>query len=155
MTSSSTFSVEGDLSKAVESKLTVTETHGGEADGKGKYDRWSLLDDSTIDYGYLAQTKGAGINTATDNKTGFYLTTAINYTNGPAHMGHAYEGTTSDVITRYFRLKGDQPCYFVTGADEHGQKIAGTAANEGKEPQEICDKVGFVKMWEKDPCSCR
>jgi methionyl-tRNA synthetase len=38
-------------------------------------------------------------------------------------------------------LKGEQPCYFVTGADEHGQKIANTAADQGKEPQDICDKV--------------
>ena len=107
-----------------------------------KYDRWALRDESTIDYGYLAQTYGAGINRVNKetDKT-FYLTTAINYTNGPAHMGHAYEGATSDVISRFQRLKGDRPCYFVTGADEHGQKIAATAEKEGKQPQEICDKV--------------
>jgi hypothetical protein len=110
--------------------------------------RWTLLDDSTIDYGYLAKTGGAGIQQQQDSDNGggsgggFYLTTAINYTNGPAHMGHAYEAATSDVICRYHRLKGNQPCYFVTGADEHGQKIANTAESEGKTPQEICDKVG-------------
>ena len=107
-----------------------------------KFDRWTLQDESTIDYGYLAQTGGAGISEVTKgvDRT-FYLTTAINYTNGPAHMGHAYEGATSDVISRFQRLKGDRPCYFVTGADEHGQKIAATAEKEGKQPQEICDKV--------------
>ena len=136
--------VEG-LSAAVEAGLDLSSSAG-----EKKYDRWTLQDDSTIDYGYLAQTNGAGINdvnkegdetTGTDKKKSFYLTTAINYTNGPAHMGHAYEGATSDVISRFQRLKGDRPCYFVTGADEHGQKIAATAEKEGKEPQEICDKV--------------
>jgi len=115
-----------------------------------KFDRWTLRDESTIDYGYLAQTGGAGIrevNKENGDKT-FYLTTAINYTNGPAHMGHAYEGATSDVISRFQRLKGDRPCYFVTGADEHGQKIAATAEKEGKAPQDICDKyvTGFKNL---------
>jgi methionyl-tRNA synthetase len=100
--------------------------------------RWTLLEDSMVDYGYLGKTGGKGIN---ETGHGFYLTTAINYTNGPAHMGHAYEAATSDVISRFHRLKGDEPCYFVTGADEHGQKIANTAADQGKQPQEICDKV--------------
>jgi hypothetical protein len=109
--------------------------------------RWTLFDDSTIDYGYLGRTGGAGIQQA-DNG-GFYLTTAINYTNGPAHMGHAYEAATSDVISRYHRLKGDQPCYFVTGADEHGQKIANTAESEGKVPQEICDKVRVRQSYQE------
>mmetsp|Transcript_46896 Transcript_46896/g.114386 ORF Transcript_46896/g.114386 Transcript_46896/m.114386 type:complete len:780 (+) Transcript_46896:83-2422(+) len=110
----------------------------------GKYDRWSLRDESTVDYGYFASSSKS-INDDNEKTGGFYLTTAINYTNGPAHMGHAYEGTTSDVISRYFRLKGDRPCYFVTGSDEHGQKIAETAAKDGKTPQEICDKfcTGF------------
>eukprot|EP00535_Pseudo-nitzschia_heimii_P012514 CAMPEP_0197197336 /NCGR_PEP_ID=MMETSP1423-20130617/32811_1 /TAXON_ID=476441 /ORGANISM="Pseudo-nitzschia heimii, Strain UNC1101" /LENGTH=782 /DNA_ID=CAMNT_0042651157 /DNA_START=19 /DNA_END=2367 /DNA_ORIENTATION=- len=114
-----------------------------------KFDRWTLQDESTIDYGYLAQTGGAGIKDVTkDSDKSFYLTTAINYTNGPAHMGHAYEGATSDVISRFQRLKGDRPCYFVTGADEHGQKIAATAEKEGKQPQDICDKyvTGFKNL---------
>lgn len=124
-----------ELGAAVQAKLAVSE---GEDDKAHR--RWSLLDDTKIDYGYLAKTGGAGIQDSA-NGGGFYLTTAINYTNGPAHMGHAYEAATSDVISRYHRLKGDQPCYFVTGADEHGQKIANTAEAKGKEPQEICDKV--------------
>lgn len=111
-----------------------------ESSGEG-YDRWTVRDDSTINYGRLSKTNGAGIGDA--NKT-FYITTAINYTNGPAHMGHAYEAATSDVIARFQRLKcsgNDQAVYFLTGADEHGQKIANTAADQGKEPIEICDKV--------------
>ena len=107
----------------------------------GGYDRWTVKDDSTINYGRLAKTNGAGI---ADAKSTFYITTAINYTNGPAHMGHAYEAATSDVIARFQRLKctgSDQAVYFLTGADEHGQKIANTAADQGKQPIEICDKV--------------
>ena len=103
-----------------------------------EYDRWSVRDDSEVEYGHLGKTAGAGIIEGTG---GFYITTAINYTNGPAHMGHAYEATTADVIARYHRLKGDQPSYFVTGADEHGQKIANTAADKGEEPIDICNKV--------------
>jgi hypothetical protein len=106
--------------------------------------RWTVLDDTQIEYGYLGKTGGRGIQEASG---GFYLTTAINYTNGPAHMGHAYEAATSDVLSRYHRLKGDQPCYFVTGADEHGQKIANTAESEGKSPKDICDKVRVEFLW--------
>jgi hypothetical protein len=106
--------------------------------GDQGYDRWELKDESTIDYGYLAKTGGTKI---AEEKEGFYITTAINYTNGPAHMGHAYEAATTDVIARFERLKGDRPSYFVTGSDEHGQKIAGTAEQTGKAPQEICDQV--------------
>jgi leucyl-tRNA synthetase len=104
------------------------------------YNRWSLQEESKIDYGHFSKTGGAGISD--DSKLqSFYLTTAINYTNGPAHMGHAYEATTSDAIARYHRLKGEGPVFFLTGADEHGQKIANTAADLGQQPIEICDKV--------------
>ena len=60
-------------------------------------------------------------------------------------MGHAYEAATADVIARFARLKGDKPAYFVTGSDEHGQKIANTAADQGKEPIDICNQyvTGF------------
>jgi len=118
------------------------------APSKDAYDRWNLLDESTLDYGYYAATKGKGIDQAnreSDDDT-YYITTAINYTNGPAHMGHAYEATTSDVIARYHRLSGvHKAVYFLTGTDEHGQKIAQTAADKGKEPIDICDlySTGF------------
>jgi leucyl-tRNA synthetase len=100
------------------------------------HDRWTLVDESTIDYGYLAKTGGSG-----SKDKSFYITTAINYTNGPAHIGHAYEGTTSDVIARFARLCGDQSVYFVTGSDEHGQKIANTAEEAKEAPLDFCDKV--------------
>ena len=117
------------------------------------YDRWSLLDPSTISYGYYAGSNhnsdpSPSANTKNDaSNKGFYITTAINYTNGPAHMGHAYEAATTDAIARFARLnsKGDgnspTEAYFVTGADEHGEKISKTAEKEGKVPIEICDKV--------------
>lgn len=118
------------LAQALDSGLSVS--------GETPYDRWNMIDDATIDYGYLAKTGGTGI---AETKQGYYITTAINYTNGPAHMGHAYEAATSDVIARCERLKGTHPVYFVTGADEHGQKIANTAADQGKAPIEICNQV--------------
>lgn len=72
-------------------------------------------------------------------KQRFYITTAINYANGPPHMGHAYEGICADVIARYHRAFG-RDVFFLTGADEHGQKIADTAAAAGVQPIELCDK---------------
>jgi tRNA synthetases class I (M) len=103
------------------------------------HDRWSLKDEATIDYGHCAKTGGVG-----NPDKSFYITTAINYANGPAHMGHAYEGVTSDVIARFARLCGDQSVYFLTGSDEHGQKIASTAEKEGVTPIDLCDKVCYV-----------
>ena len=52
----------------------------------------------------------------------FYLTTAIDYANGSPHLGHAYEKILADVITRTKRLNGVKT-HFVTGLDEHGQKV--------------------------------
>ena len=69
----------------------------------------------------------------------FYVTTAINYANGAPHMGHAYEGITSDVVARYHKAYGRE-VFFLTGADEHGQKIADTAAAAGVEPIALVDK---------------
>lgn len=69
----------------------------------------------------------------------FYITTAINYTNGLPHMGHAYEAIVSDVIARYHRIFG-RNVFFMTGTDEHGQKIANAAEKLGIKPIEICNK---------------
>jgi len=68
----------------------------------------------------------------------FYITTAINYTNGVPHMGHAYEAVVTDVQARYHRMYGRET-FFLTGADEHGQKIAESAAAKGITPQQSCD----------------
>ncbi|CAM9290452.1 unnamed protein product [Chrysoparadoxa australica] len=87
-----------------------------------------------IDIGSLASSS----NLREDGEK-YYLTTAINYTNGNPHIGHAYEGITSDIISRYFRMCG-RNVRFQTGTDEHGQKIANTAAGMGLKPIDICNK---------------
>jgi methionyl-tRNA synthetase len=78
----------------------------------------------------------------------FYLTTAIDYANGDPHIGHAFEKIGADVIARYHRLRGDQ-VHFLTGMDEHGQKVAQTAAAGGVSPQAFVDGIAarFEAMW--------
>ena len=68
----------------------------------------------------------------------FYLTTAIAYMNGYPHIGHAYEFITSDVIVRFHRVFG-YDTFFLTGADEHGQKVAQSAEKAGLAPIEHCN----------------
>ena len=70
----------------------------------------------------------------------FYITTAIDYANGSPHLGHAYEKVLTDVIARYRRLKGEE-VYFLTGLDEHGQKVQQSAQRQGIEPIDFCDTV--------------
>ena len=70
----------------------------------------------------------------------FYITTAIDYVNGSPHLGHAYEKVLADVIARFRRLMGDR-VYFLTGTDEHGQKIQQTARKRGQEPQQMVDEI--------------
>ena len=69
----------------------------------------------------------------------FYLTTAIDYANGAPHLGHAYEKVLSDVIVRHKRMSG-LPAHFLTGLDEHGQKVQQSAKNAGVEPIAFCDE---------------
>ncbi|MFN0067661.1 MAG: class I tRNA ligase family protein [Limisphaerales bacterium] len=71
---------------------------------------------------------------------GFYITTAIDYVNGAPHLGHAYEKIVADVIARARRSLGEQ-VFFLTGLDEHGQKVQQAAAAEGRAPQEYCDAL--------------
>lgn len=73
----------------------------------------------------------------------FYLTTAIHYTNGNPHMGHAYENVAADIITRYHRVFG-RDVFFLTGTDEHGQKIAQTAEAAGVTPMQLVDKYAAI-----------
>lgn len=70
----------------------------------------------------------------------FYITTAIDYVNGSPHLGHAYEKVLTDVIARFRRLMGDR-VYFLTGVDEHGQKVQQSAKKRGIAPQAFCDEV--------------
>ena len=70
----------------------------------------------------------------------FYITTAIDYVNGSPHLGHAYEKVLTDVIARFRRQLGDR-VYFLTGADEHGQKVQASAKQLGIEPQAYVDRT--------------
>jgi methionyl-tRNA synthetase len=84
----------------------------------------------------------------------FYITTAISYPNGPPHIGHAYEVIASDAIARFKRLDGHD-VYFVTGTDEHGQKIQQTAARNATTPRAFVDQMApkFREMAERLSCS--
>ncbi|MBW3001845.1 methionine--tRNA ligase [Candidatus Woesearchaeota archaeon] len=73
-------------------------------------------------------------------KKTFYITTAIFYPNAKPHIGHAYEQVVADAIARWHRLLGED-VFFLTGTDEHGQKIYKTAKEHGKEPQEWVDEM--------------
>jgi methionyl-tRNA synthetase len=83
-------------------------------------------------------------------KATFALTTPLYYVNDLPHIGSAYPTIAADTLARLKRLQG-QPVLFVTGTDEHGQKIQRTAASLGRSPQAHCDLVveGFKSLWEK------
>src|SRR2546423_182466 len=80
----------------------------------------------------------------------FYVATAIDYTNSAPHIGHAYEKVLADVIARYHRLKGEK-VFFLTGVDQHGQKVQQSAAKTGVPPAEFVRDVTqkFVDLWKK------
>ncbi len=84
----------------------------------------------------------------------YYITTAISYPNGPPHIGHAYEVIATDAIARFMRLDG-YDVFFLTGTDEHGQKIQQTATKEGITAQELVDRnvLQFRAMVERMNCS--
>ncbi len=73
----------------------------------------------------------------------YYITTAINYPNGPPHIGHAYEAIAADVIARFQRSQG-RDVRFQTGTDEHGLKMAQAARSQGIEPQSFADKMSML-----------
>src|SRR5579859_3071305 len=73
----------------------------------------------------------------------FYITTAIDYVNGHPHLGHAYEKIVADVIARARRSLGVET-FFLTGLDEHGQKVQQTAVAENKTPQAYCDELAVA-----------
>ena len=70
----------------------------------------------------------------------YYLTCAIDYATADPHQGHAFEKIGADAIARYHRLLGDD-VHFLVGMDEHGQKVAQTAAERRVSPQELVDAV--------------
>ena len=81
------------------------------------------------------------------SKDNFYITTAISYVNGLPHLGHAYEAILTDVMARFQRLDGKN-VMFLTGTDEHGEKVHKTAEKNGMSAQEFADlnAAGFKKM---------
>ncbi len=78
-----------------------------------------------------------------------YITTPIYYVNGEAHIGHAYTTFIADTVARYERLKGNKT-YFLTGTDEHGQKIEESAQKNSKPTQEFADEISatFKDLWD-------
>jgi len=70
----------------------------------------------------------------------FYVTTPIYYVNGAPHIGHAYTSVAADVLARWHRLDG-QDVFFLTGTDEHGQKVEKAALDAGMQPQAFVDGV--------------
>ena len=77
----------------------------------------------------------------------FFITTAIYYTNSTPHVGHAYEMVLADVIARYHRLRGEK-VFFLTGVDQHGQKVQQSAAKAGVPPAEFVKGISqkFVDL---------
>lgn len=84
------------------------------------------------------------------SKSTFYVTTPIYYVNDAPHIGHAYTTILADVLARYQRLCGVST-FFLTGTDEHGQKVQRAAEEAGISPQEHADRtvVHFQELWEK------
>ena len=78
-----------------------------------------------------------------------YITTPIYYVNGEAHIGHAYTTFIADTMARYEKLKGEDT-YFLTGTDEHGQKIEESAQKNNKPTQEFADEISatFKNLWD-------
>ena len=86
----------------------------------------------------------------TSREKSFYLTTPIYYVNDAPHIGHAYTTVAGDVLTRWHRQKGES-VWFLTGTDEHGQKVLNTANSNGVSPQEWCDRLvesAWKPNWE-------
>ncbi len=79
----------------------------------------------------------------------FPITTAIDYTNGSPHIGHAYEKVLTDALARFHRLKGDA-VFFLTGVDQHGQKVQQSAQMQGIDPKEFVDGLTekFLELWQ-------
>ena len=80
----------------------------------------------------------------------FYITTPIYYVNDIPHIGHAYTTVAADILARYNRLKGND-VFFLTGTDEHGQKVEKAAREKGMAPKEHADSMvdNFKRLWEK------
>ena len=82
------------------------------------------------------------------SKENFYITTPIYYVNDVPHIGHAYTTIAADVLARRHKSGGEKT-WFLTGTDEHGQKIQTVAQKKGITPKELCDEVvqNFQRLW--------
>jgi methionyl-tRNA synthetase len=80
----------------------------------------------------------------------FYITTPIYYVNDRPHIGHTYTTVLADVIARFHRMRGEQ-VYFLTGTDEHGQKVEKAAAARGISPKQLADEVvaNYTELWKQ------
>ncbi|HEY6739540.1 MAG TPA: class I tRNA ligase family protein, partial [Actinopolymorphaceae bacterium] len=75
-----------------------------------------------------------------EHRKAFYVTTPIYYVNDAPHIGHAYTTVAADVLARWHRQRGE-PVWFLTGTDEHGQKVMRSAEAHGTTPREWCDRL--------------
>src|SRR5512141_2627994 len=84
------------------------------------------------------------------NEKKFYITTAIDYINAKPHIGHAYEKVATDVLARFYRVRGFDT-FFLTGTDEHGAKIAKAAEIAGKPVEEFARETAatFSFAWDQ------
>ena len=82
----------------------------------------------------------------------FYVTTPIYYVNDKPHIGHAYTSLAADILARFKRLDGYKT-FFLTGTDEHGQKVEKSAIAQNKSPKEFCDEIS-VKFKELADFMC-
>lgn len=82
------------------------------------------------------------------SKENFYITTPIYYVNDVPHIGHSYTTIAADVLARWHKSGGEK-AWFLTGTDEHGQKIQTVAEKRGITPKELCDEVvqNFQRLW--------
>jgi methionyl-tRNA synthetase len=94
--------------------------------------------------------KNKGPHQPEDGLNSFYITTPIYYVNARPHLGHAYTTIVADALARFHRAMGTQT-YFLTGTDEHGDKIVQAADKAGKSPQAYVDEISseFASLWPK------
>lgn len=107
------------------------------------------MPDTVVDLGAQSEQSPSQAPALRDRGT-YYATTPIFYVNAAPHIGHAYTTILVDVVTRYHRLKGDDT-FFLTGTDEHGEKIQKAAEAAGESPQAYTDQVSgeFRAAWDR------
>jgi methionyl-tRNA synthetase len=97
---------------------------------------------------FRSSEEGRAVSKSSDPKLTFYVTTPIYYVNDVPHIGHAYTTVIADVLARAKKLNG-YDVFFLTGTDEHGQKVQKAAADKGLPPRELADQmvVRFMDLW--------